>query len=62
MREVLSSKIHKATVTEADLNYVGSITIDEEILRRFRSYCKENKINMSQVIENKIKEFLHSEK
>ena len=32
MRWVLRSKIHKATVTEADLNYVGSITIDEDLL------------------------------
>ena len=30
--EVLRSKIHRATVTEADLNYVGSITIDEELM------------------------------
>lgn len=27
--EVLKSKIHRATVTEADINYIGSITIDE---------------------------------
>ena len=26
------SKIHRATVTEADLNYVGSITIDEDLM------------------------------
>jgi len=26
------AKIHRATVTQADLNYVGSITIDEELL------------------------------
>lgn len=26
------AKIHRATVTEADLNYVGSITIDEDLL------------------------------
>lgn len=32
MREVLSSKIHKANVTEANLAYVGSITIDEDLL------------------------------
>lgn len=31
-RTMLKSKIHRATVTEADLNYVGSITIDETIL------------------------------
>lgn len=30
--EVLKSKIHRATVTEADLNYVGSITIDEKLM------------------------------
>lgn len=32
MRWFLHAKIHKAIVTEADLNYVGSITIDEELL------------------------------
>jgi aspartate 1-decarboxylase len=32
MRWVLKSKIHKATVTEADVNYVGSITIDANLL------------------------------
>ena len=31
---VLSSKIHKATVTGADLQYVGSITIDEDLMDR----------------------------
>lgn len=34
MRTYLRSKIHKATVTEANLNYVGSITIDEELMER----------------------------
>lgn len=32
MIEVVKSKIHKATVTESNLNYVGSITIDEDLL------------------------------
>lgn len=32
MRWVLRSKIHGATVTEADLKYVGSITIDEDLV------------------------------
>ncbi|WP_100398575.1 aspartate 1-decarboxylase [Bacillus sp. FJAT-44742] len=31
-RTMMKSKIHRATVTEADLNYVGSITIDQDIL------------------------------
>lgn len=30
--EVLKSKIHRVTVTEADLNYVGSITLDENLM------------------------------
>lgn len=30
--QVLKSKIHRATVTEADLNYIGSITIDEDLM------------------------------
>lgn len=30
--QVLKSKIHRATITEANLNYVGSITIDEDLL------------------------------
>lgn len=30
--EVLKSKIHRASVTEADLNYIGSITIDPDLL------------------------------
>lgn len=32
MRWVMRSKIHQATVTQADLHYVGSITIDEDLL------------------------------
>lgn len=34
LRKMMKAKIHRATVTEADLNYVGSVTIDEEILER----------------------------
>jgi len=30
--EMLYSKLHRATVTDANLNYVGSITIDEELM------------------------------
>ena len=30
--EVVKSKIHKATVTGADLNYIGSVTIDEVLM------------------------------
>ena len=30
--EVIKSKIHRVTVTEANLNYIGSITIDENLM------------------------------
>jgi len=31
-RTMFKSKIHRATVTQADLNYVGSVTIDEDLM------------------------------
>lgn len=34
MRWYLRSKIHNATVTEANLDYVGSVTIDEDLIER----------------------------
>ena len=30
--EILKSKIHRATVTDANLNYIGSITLDENLM------------------------------
>ncbi|MBO5849652.1 MAG: aspartate 1-decarboxylase, partial [Paludibacteraceae bacterium] len=30
--EILKSKIHRVTVTDANLNYIGSITIDEDLI------------------------------
>jgi aspartate 1-decarboxylase len=33
-RELLKSKIHRATVTEADVHYLGSISIDEDLMER----------------------------
>ncbi|MCK9874411.1 aspartate 1-decarboxylase [Frankia sp. AgPm24] len=32
LRTMLTAKIHRATVTQADLNYVGSVTIDSDLL------------------------------
>jgi len=31
--EILKSKIHRATVTQSDINYIGSITIDEDLMK-----------------------------
>ncbi|MFT4061910.1 MAG: aspartate 1-decarboxylase [Edaphocola sp.] len=30
--QVMKSKLHRVTVTEADLNYIGSVTIDEDLM------------------------------
>jgi len=32
LRTILGAKIHRATVTQADLNYVGSVTVDADLL------------------------------
>ena len=34
MRIVIKSKIHKATVTDANLDYIGSITIDPDLMEK----------------------------
>lgn len=31
--EIMKSKIHRVTVTQADLNYIGSITIDTDLMK-----------------------------
>ena len=33
-RQMLKSKIHRATVTDCDVDYIGSITIDTELMRQ----------------------------
>lgn len=33
-RQVLAAKLHHVTVTEADVNYIGSITIDQDLMDR----------------------------
>ncbi|MGB6328361.1 MAG: aspartate 1-decarboxylase [Halarcobacter sp.] len=42
--DMLYSKIHRATVTDANLNYIGSITIDEELMNA-------SKIRVGQKVE-----------
>ena len=48
-RTMLKSKIHRATVTDADLNYVGSITLDRELLEAadIRPYEHVHVVNIS---------------
>ncbi len=40
-RHLMKSKIHRAVVTEANLNYVGSITIDEDLMDAADLFCNE---------------------
>ena len=49
LREVLKSKIHRATVTDANLNYNGSITIDPVLMRLadIREFEKVNIVNIN---------------
>ena len=41
MRSLLHCKIHRATVTEADLDYIGSITIDEALMEKIDLWANE---------------------
>ncbi len=49
LREVLKSKIHRATITDANLNYNGSITIDPVLLKLadIREYEKVHIVNIN---------------
>ena len=49
--EVIKSKIHRVTVTQADLNYVGSITIDEALMEADR---KSTRLNSSHNRESRM--------
>lgn len=41
LRTMCKGKIHRATVTQADLNYIGSITIDQDLLEAANIYPYE---------------------
>lgn len=43
--EMLKGKIHRATVTQAELNYVGSITVDVELLEK-SGICEYEKVDV----------------
>lgn len=47
-RTMMKSKLHRATVTEANLNYVGSITIDEDLMNLIDVYENEK----VQIVDN----------
>ncbi|MBI5359756.1 MAG: aspartate 1-decarboxylase [Planctomycetes bacterium] len=47
--EMLKSKIHRATVTEANLNYIGSLTVDKALIEaaNMRQYEKVQVVNLN---------------
>jgi aspartate 1-decarboxylase len=47
-RTMMKSKLHRATVTEANLNYVGSVTIDEDLMDLIDLYENEK----VQIVDN----------
>ena len=49
LQEFISSKIHRATVTDANLNYVGSITIDETLMKasKIKEWQKVDILNIN---------------
>ncbi len=48
LRTMMKSKLHRATVTEANLNYVGSITIDRDLMEQIDVYENEK----VQIVDN----------
>ena len=57
MRWLLRSKIHKAIVTEANLAYIGSITIDEDLLERSGLWAGEKVLVVSNTSGNRLETY-----
>lgn len=49
LSEFMLSKIHRATVTDANLNYVGSITVDEDLMKaaKIKEWQKVDVVNVN---------------
>ncbi len=58
LRELLQSKIHKATVTEADLSYIGSITIDQDLLDRIDLWAGQKVVVVSNTSGNRLETYV----
>ena len=58
MRFVLRSKIHKATVTEANLSYIGSITIDEDLIEKAGFWAGEKVLVVSNTSGNRLETYV----
>ena len=60
MRWVLRSKLHKATVTEADVGYVGSITIDQDLIERAGFWTGEKVLVVSNTTGRRLETYVIS--
>ena len=58
MRSILRSKIHKAIVTESNLNYIGSITIDEELIEKVGLWPGEKVLVVSNTSGNRLETYV----
>lgn len=58
MRWVLRSKIYKATVTEANINYEGSITIDEDLIEKAGLWPKEKVLVVSNTSGQRLETYI----
>ncbi|HFB66164.1 MAG TPA: aspartate 1-decarboxylase [Aeromonadales bacterium] len=58
LRNYLSAKIHKATVTTANLNYVGSVTIDRELLEKTGMHVGEKVLIVNNTNGNRIDTYI----
>jgi len=62
MRFVLRSKIHKATVTQADINYLGSITIDAALIEKAGFWIGEKVLVVSNTSGTRLETYVISGK
>ncbi|MFH1225758.1 MAG: aspartate 1-decarboxylase [bacterium] len=58
MRFLLRSKIHKAIVTDADLNYIGSITVDEDLMTKAGFWAGEKVLVVSNTSGSRLETYI----
>lgn len=58
MRWILRSKIHKATVTESDLAYIGSLKVDEDLIERAGFWLGEKVLVVSITSGSRLETYL----
>jgi aspartate 1-decarboxylase len=58
MRELLQSKIHKATVTEADVSYIGSVTIDKNLLEKIDLWAGQKVLIVSNTSGHRLETYV----